>query len=596
MSVVEVRRTLSGTPLERTHERARDARKTGSAHWPAFAIADYPSQALALAKDQALCLAEGEYASIGLFGQILSGLAHTGAPFDVVAAASLVSSDEARHADDCLRFAELCAGGDLALEIDRDVVDSAVKQLTDEESLDHYVLKYSAIGETLAAALLLACRDGATNRVAKALYGSLLRDEIHHARLGWYYFTYRAPRLTQPERQRLADGIAEFVVSLEQRFWFGRDAADDRSRAAAKALGVLDSERQRQTLARVMEDEIVPGLDALGLGGSAMWNARARGAEAIYSAPSLVIAARRDASRTEVAPLPGEAVQRVARDKVRAASDLGARWLAERVNADGAIAFGLDPDTGLVTARGAFHHGRAAIALAALEAHGGHAQAAARLRTHLLSELSQRELITEHTTSPAQIAGTYALAALAGLPVLDALMPLLDDPTVLEPDAWHAAQIACVLGERTPYRLWKHCQLALQRFGFAPWTLRAALRIGDEASARLAAKGLLAGLANLAEAGVVPHGQPPSLAEVAACIEALAPADLSFLGARAPAAEHSLRRGCDYLVRYQFSELSGLSLAPEAKGGFPLTPSEPYLRTDVTAHAVLALTSSVRRA
>jgi hypothetical protein len=51
-----------------------------------------------------------------------------------------------------------------------------------------------------------------------------------------------------------------------------------------------------------------------------------------------------------------------------------------------------------------------------------------------------------------------------------------------------------------------------------------------------------------------------------------------------------LRRGRDYLVRYQFSNLNGLSLVPEAKGGFPISPSEPYLRTDVTAHAVLALT------
>ncbi len=590
-NVAEVRRTLSGTALERSHERTRNARKAGSAHWPEFSRQAYPAEALALAKDQALCLAEGEYASIGLFGQILSGLAHTGAPFDIVSAASLVSSDEARHADDCLRFAELCAGRDLALEIDRDALDSAVKQLSDEETVDHYVLKYSAIGETLAGALLHACRDGASDLVAKALYGSLLRDEVHHARLGWYYFTHRAPRLTQPERQRLADGIAEFVVGLEQNFWFGRDAQSPSTQAAATALGVLDTERQRLTLARVMEEEIIPGLDSLGLGGSAMWAARRRGVDATYSVPSFVIAERRRALHVEAAGAPSEAELRRALDKVRAAADSGAAWLAHRVGADGALTFGLDPASGEPAARRAFHHGRATIALAALELHGGHQASAAALRERLLDDLlHQRPLVAEHAPSPAQLAGTYALAVVSGLPVQDALALASEDPAVLEPDAWHAAQVACALGAKTPYRVWKHCQVALERFGFAPWTLRAASALGDEVTARRAAKGLLASLANLSEAGVVPHGLPPSLAEVAACLEALAGVDLSFLGAREPAARDSVRRGRDYLVRYQFSNITGLSLVPEAQGGFPLSPSDPYLRTDVTAHAVLALT------
>jgi len=39
---------------------------------------------------------------------------------------------------------------------------------------------------------------------------------------------------------------------------------------------VLDSETQRDVVNDVMAREIVPALDALGFGGSAMWAARAR--------------------------------------------------------------------------------------------------------------------------------------------------------------------------------------------------------------------------------------------------------------------------------------------------------------------------------
>jgi len=39
-------------------------------------------------------------------------------------------------------------------------------------------------------------------------------------------------------------------------------------------LGVLDTARQREALRRVMDEEIVPGLDALGLGASHAWAAR----------------------------------------------------------------------------------------------------------------------------------------------------------------------------------------------------------------------------------------------------------------------------------------------------------------------------------
>ena len=111
---------------------------------------------------------------------------------------------------------------------------------------------------------------------ASAVLSSILGDEVHHARLGWYYLMWRAPQWTRAERQRVADRAASIVAEMEARFWHGREAPRGCQRAA-RALGVLDSAAQRTAVRTIMEQEIVPGLDGLGLGASHAWRARRRG-------------------------------------------------------------------------------------------------------------------------------------------------------------------------------------------------------------------------------------------------------------------------------------------------------------------------------
>ena len=145
-----------------------------------------------------------------------------------------------------------------------------------QQTLDRMVAEISAVGETLACALLSACMTRAKDRTLRALFSAIVADEVHHARLGWYYFAWRAPQWTRTEKQRMADRAGEAVLRIEPRFWRGRDAPPS-SRKGARALGVLESEGQREAVHFVMEDEIVPALDALGLGSSHAWRIRQRG-------------------------------------------------------------------------------------------------------------------------------------------------------------------------------------------------------------------------------------------------------------------------------------------------------------------------------
>ncbi len=275
-----IRRQLTDTPLARQHDlivRGRERRGVTIA-WSRFDRSRYPDPALKLANHAQRSLAAGEYGAITLFARIASAMALYGAPMDLVTAAARVPGDEARHADLAMRMAALLAGEgaeESSIVIEQAALERQWQEPLTLEGLDGTMVEVAAIGETLAAALLTSCQRRAVDPVASALFSALVADEIHHARLGWYYLTWRSPQWTRAERQRVADRAAAVVVDVERRFWRGRDAPRG-SQRAARALGVLDSAAQQQTVRQVMEDEIVPALDALGLGATHAWRKRRR--------------------------------------------------------------------------------------------------------------------------------------------------------------------------------------------------------------------------------------------------------------------------------------------------------------------------------
>ena len=276
---LEIRAALSATPLARRHAQTlggKLSRPPKALPWSSFRRSDHPRAALTLATDLWVGLAQGEYGAVGLFAKIATAMTATGAPFDLIYAATSASADETRHAEYCLRMASLSKGEDAALELETAAFDAHLAPLDNLEELDLVLVNAVAISETLATALLTACQRRATERLSRSLLTALLSDEVHHARLGWYYLAHRAPSWTTAERQRLADGAAEVIIRVEEEFWAGRDAPRGAS-TAARALGVLDSKGQQAAIRDVMENEIVPGLDALGFGASRVWPLRRRG-------------------------------------------------------------------------------------------------------------------------------------------------------------------------------------------------------------------------------------------------------------------------------------------------------------------------------
>ncbi|MBS2012997.1 MAG: hypothetical protein JST00_08930 [Deltaproteobacteria bacterium] len=273
---LELETSLTHTPLARAFDRTLAGGRTKTAiPWRSFDRTRYPAVALDLAASAHAKLATGEYGAVPLFSRITAGLAECGAPFDLIAAAARVPSDEIRHAEQAVRMMRLLSSSHRVPPVDIQMIERRWARKPTWRLLDRVVIESAVIGETLACGLLAACEDIAEDPTLRAGFASLVADEIHHARFGWYYLAYRTERWSKADRQHAADRAAAMLVNLESWFAIGRDAPRG-ARAAARALGLLDTATQRATLKDVVESEIVPALDAIGLSASHAWRARRR--------------------------------------------------------------------------------------------------------------------------------------------------------------------------------------------------------------------------------------------------------------------------------------------------------------------------------
>jgi AMMECR1 domain-containing protein len=287
----------------------------------------------------------------------------------------------------------------------------------------------------------------------------------------------------------------------------------------------------------------------------------------------------------QVVVRPGGAVAGSAGE---AATDRAAAWLAGLVERDGRVVFSVDARTRRRELVGPLHHGRAAMLVRALTAHGGHPAVAARASAWLAAEI-RRALRGEAVAGwPAEVdrkAGTLALAILAGLDEKSTLQSFLRTHPEVAASPWHAGQCVTALGPEAPGALWSACVADLTARPWAPWTALAATARGERGVLDRCARALTA---SIRESGPHRGGAAvtavPEIALTAVSAEGLA-------AVKGPAATAARRRARAWLARWQLTrENAPAPLDPTlAAGAFPASPVSYHLRSDITAHALLAL-------
>ena len=266
-----------------------------------------------------------------------------------------------------------------------------------------------------------------------------------------------------------------------------------------------------------------------------------------------------------------------------------ATWLASMVDETEGIGFGIDPRRGRREALGPMLHGRAAVMVRALLAHGGARGKAVIAKRWLAAQIDQAlagKAVPGWPEERPMVLGTLALASLAGLDVHEPLLAMSREPEA-QAAPWYAAQAAAALGRQTPQALWRVCARHLEIDGWAPWTAVAAAARGDshvlERALRLLERAVRAPGPH--SGGVGP--EVPELARTAATVEALA---LVPTGS----ARQAIARAVAFLLRHQLSadRYPAAGSAEWAAGAFPLSPIRDFLQIDVTGHALLALVAA----
>jgi AMMECR1 domain-containing protein len=394
-----------------------------------------------------------------------------------------------------------------------------------------------------------------THALADPRYGGVHPQERQSLAMSVSY-------LRQPARREL-DGI-ERTLELGTH---GLAAVASVEAAALLLPAVAVDERfDAQTLVRVLAEK-------LALSGGEL--ARA----AVFTFETDTVVARRN-----------ERTARLDEDPV----DIAARWLAAQVDSAGCVRFGVDARARVVHDHGDFMHGRAAVVIQALAAHGAYPAKVARARRWLLAEIRAALRGHRRSTWPADraaAAGAVALAVLAGVALEKELVELAGAESLAQ-NPWHAAQVVAALGTLAPRSLFQACIANLDDEPWAPWTAIAANVLGDAAVARRVEDVLAASIrAEPPYRGAAQVTPIPEVALTAVAVEALA-------RSRRSPARTACKRAASFLASLQLlSERIPAPLDPEmAKGAFPLSPIADDLRSDVTAHALLALLSQGPRA
>jgi hypothetical protein len=252
---------LSGTPLEAEHHRLMRRRSVPIpwAETTAGALAETERARLA---GTWMRRAEAEYLAVSTFSVLAIDLVAANAPADVLSLCLRAAIDEVRHAEMCIRMAEIYSGV-------RNLPPPGMSSLPDDperpklhQALANTML-VSCVSETYATTVLSATRDLTTDPTALAVLTSIYSDEVMHARLGWSYLRHAIEVGGQ--------GVIDAAAEMLPRALRGVANVVERERpigevtAAVRTHGLMTPAEERVIFSTCVREVLVPGFTALAI-------------------------------------------------------------------------------------------------------------------------------------------------------------------------------------------------------------------------------------------------------------------------------------------------------------------------------------------
>jgi len=253
---------LSGTPLESEHHRLMRRRPVPIPWDKSTAASLAPAERARLAGTW-MRRSQAEYLAVSTFSVLAIDLVAAMAPADVLSLCLRAGIDEVRHAELCIRMAEIYSGT-------RQLPPPGMSSLPDDperprlhQALANTML-VSCVSETYATTVLAATRDLTEDPTALAVLTSIYSDEVMHARLGWAYLRHALDQGGQGAIDAAAKmvpialrGVANVVE---------RERPEGEVTEAVRRHGLMTPEEEREIFSTCVREVLVPGFVALGIG------------------------------------------------------------------------------------------------------------------------------------------------------------------------------------------------------------------------------------------------------------------------------------------------------------------------------------------
>jgi hypothetical protein len=218
-----------------------------------------------------------EYRSASLASELLSWLLRLGFSSDTLQIAHRFVGNELDHADMSFEIYSALGGGEDPADLQEGTL--VIPHAFGEPCLKRLVLAcldIYCIGETLAAPLFAAMRDGASEAGPRQLLDRIVADSPNQTALGWAVLDEATRRDTKLVTSLARKHLPEFLARVERAWGLLPDDWTEPVGPAELRHGLIPRARYKREFYQAVAESVLPKLDGCNLPGRPSWGKRPR--------------------------------------------------------------------------------------------------------------------------------------------------------------------------------------------------------------------------------------------------------------------------------------------------------------------------------
>jgi hypothetical protein len=146
------------------------------------------------------------------------------------------TQEEVRHAEVCMRMADVLGGyhlqpSDDELQAMAGALGTRARVLDRSRPLESTIAGLICVAETVVYDVFLELLRQVQDPVAKQIFRLILRDEIRHCEFGWEYLAHRLPRMSPAEVDDCRESMVSMVRDVElagyRSAWLAEDPSPE---------------------------------------------------------------------------------------------------------------------------------------------------------------------------------------------------------------------------------------------------------------------------------------------------------------------------------------------------------------------------------